>query len=545
MNRPLPRRQLPARRQAGGKLAPLALIALALSGCRSHPDHESSTATGGSRSGGPDKAAPIYTASAPRSPKPAHPAAPLSPAQLPALSAHKAAVQVSAPASADYPCGQVEVNGDLIPLDCLQPEHWTIPDAAQAVLSHAQMAGAKQPAVSGLPAVVDHRLKGTEGPMRNQGAVPACTGFSLAAAIDHSLAHAVGKAGPGVSVLELWSRYHQFQMGPATDANRGHPLTSETIWPYDQNEARLFIKCPKGTSPEAGNCGDAQAKEQAAAAEKSPYGELTALQHLNSADHHAVRAALAAGQDVWFCAKIGGYLGCGKKSCNLEHVSGSDDMYIRDFDARKDPGGHCMVLSGYQTTQQGTYYLIHNSWGTGWANKGYGLIHEDTFHRNVEAGATYLVTAMPAKHARQAAGEGASEGEGDGAEPELARARAVRKLLEGGPNGPCREGHAPDSITEKCEPLCPDESPRGDGYCADAAGCPEGQTNLLGECVPAAPRSHAENAAGVASTCGPGGCSYKVPGGQIGCPEGRTCAVSCPAPRYRLGAGPQGVSCMP
>jgi C1A family cysteine protease len=48
-----------------------------------------------------------------------------------------------------------------------------------------------------------NRTNGTEGPVRNQGDVGACTAFSVAAAIDHDLLIKTGQNVP-VSVMHLW-----------------------------------------------------------------------------------------------------------------------------------------------------------------------------------------------------------------------------------------------------------------------------------------------------------------------------------------------------
>ncbi len=57
-----------------------------------------------------------------------------------------------------------------------------------------------------LPAVVDHRFVGLEGPVRDQRTSPACTAFSLATAIDHAVARWTGKPS-NVSAMDIWSRY--------------------------------------------------------------------------------------------------------------------------------------------------------------------------------------------------------------------------------------------------------------------------------------------------------------------------------------------------
>ncbi len=49
-----------------------------------------------------------------------------------------------------------------------------------------------------------------------------------------------------------------------------------------------------------------------------------------------------------------------------------------------------MLIAGYTIQPNGTYYLIHNSWGETWADRGYAWIHEKTLKSNIIS--AYLVT---------------------------------------------------------------------------------------------------------------------------------------------------------
>ena len=39
-------------------------------------------------------------------------------------------------------------------------------------------------------------------------------------------------------------------------------------------------------------------------------------------------------------------------------------------------GGHAVVVSGYRETPSGRQFLIHNSWGESWGDKGYAWFSE-------------------------------------------------------------------------------------------------------------------------------------------------------------------------
>ena len=122
-----------------------------------------------------------------------------------------------------------------------------------------------------------------------------------------------------------------------------------------------------------------------------------------------------------------------------------------------------MVIAGYKTQPNGTYYLLHNSWGTGWGESGYAWIHENTLAKNIKY--SYLVDV--------------STPSGGGTKPNQ----------PGEPTPPmpnasnCPAGTVPDSGIPICLPACPDGSPRhfnacpaggGGGGGQQATGCPPG-----------------------------------------------------------------------
>ena len=112
-----------------------------------------------------------------RVPRAAVPALP----DLPSLSAHEAAATASAGAGPRTAIRATRCG------PAARPRPWPVRAAAlffdrsgSAVPVVPRRLLAHDPAV--LPAVVDHRLEGTEGPVRNQGNAPACTAFATAAA---------------------------------------------------------------------------------------------------------------------------------------------------------------------------------------------------------------------------------------------------------------------------------------------------------------------------------------------------------------------------
>jgi hypothetical protein len=140
------------------------------------------------------------------------------PIDVAALAAHAAA-----------PCPAFEATpGNWVRFAC-GPRRW--PLALPIFLRPAAPHGI----VSSLPAEIDHRRDGSEGPMRSQGVVGSCTAVSLASASDHALRR-IG-IGDDVSSIHLWSRYGIGFSELAYHSNAGEPLASERVWPYDSREA--------------------------------------------------------------------------------------------------------------------------------------------------------------------------------------------------------------------------------------------------------------------------------------------------------------------
>jgi len=446
---------------------------------------------------GPAVLAPTDLAPAKKPPplRAAHPAAPALP-DLPSLAAHEQPAAAPSDANlADHPCRAVWTGSEAAPLACARSLMFgsgkgggATPVVPRRLLSHD---------LTVLPAVVDHRLEGTEGPVRNQGEAPACTAFATATAVDHALAR-WGGLNPSVSVMQIWSRYRSPQVETSLTSNVGQPLGSESLWPFRASEAVTWVPCSDFPKPPPAGCGKPVDDARARAVDAAATGEFTEVEYLGATpETQMLEDKIAAGQDVIVALELpSAFVPRGRAGARyIPHYAKS---------AGAD-AGHALVVAGYARLPHGTYFLLHNSWGTGWGDGGYAWIHEATLRmwtREVAA-----VDAEPLE--RDAA------------------SRPRRKRAE----TTCAGNLVPDSIRGTCSPACPDHSPRHDGVCPAPGQCPSGSVNLTGACVLAAPSANGRDPeTGISWSCGPGGCSYELPRASDPACTGATCRASCPAP---------------
>jgi hypothetical protein len=490
--------------------------------------HRGSAAGGGDSGGGVaskpgphGSASPLATTTPsfvvhPPTPDPIDPPALRRPPVAPALP--------SLPALADYPkpepppkgpdieqCGQVWSGKEWLPIACVDPTaHGHSSRAAKAVVPYALM---KAP-VEQLPSVVDHRADGTEGPVRKQTG-PECTAFALTAAFDHAYSRWTGTPG-AFSVMQVWARYDRLNEHDAVDNNVGDYLADEVDWPYDGGEATSWLPCPKtpGNGKQA-PCGVPVDRAKLASLDARPVAEISQIEAIPTSELDVVREKLAAGQDVTVAVRL--------PSFALAGTPGS--RYIvgvpPNGPATPPKIGHQILLAGYATLPVGTYYLVHNSWGTGWGDGGYAWIHQELLQKYWNSNLVVVADVEPVQVAK------------------------LRDRANGGLVAACPEGQVPDSISGMCAKACRDGSPRHNDACPVDGQCPTGQVNLTGECLLAAPaRSKGiDPASHVRWSCGAAGCAYWMPRGQLGCTQGE-CSVSCPAPDFRVATTDKGLVCV-
>jgi hypothetical protein len=418
---------------------------------------------------------------------------------LPSLGAHEAPAMAPASAGLDgQPCHAVWTGSQAAPLACAKSLLFGSSSGGAVPLVPRTLL-ARDP--SALPASVDHRKEGTEGPLRNQGEAPACTAFATATALDHALAR-WGGTNPAVSVMQIWSRYHSPNVATSLTSNVGQPLGPEQAWPFNVTEAVAWVPCDQFAKPPRAGCSkpvdDARLRNVAG----SSVGEFTEVEYLSSPPEITMlQAKLAAGQDVIVTMEL-------PKAFVPKGRAGA--RYIPNYTKSGGPeSGHAFVLAGYARLPHGVYFLMHNSWGPSWGDGGYAWLHEATLSqwtREVVAVDAEPVERTPESRPRRQRGETT-----------------------------CAGAMVPDSISGTCTPACADRSPRHDGVCPVGGQCPPSYVNLTGVCVLAAPSaSGTDPSTGVSWSCGPGGCSYDLPRKSDPACTGATCRASCPAPDFHL-----------
>ena len=385
--------------------------------------------------------------------------------------------------------------GEYATLDC-GLSHWV----SRAVAYLPKMSLLSGP----LPAAVDHRTSGTEGPIKSQGAVGACTAFSLSSTMDN----AVRRMGRGdvIAPLHVWSKYGIPEMGTAGEETVDKTLTVEPSWPYDPVKACKLNRAPLdscgrayGVSSGSASADPALQAERALADSQGRY-RLVAVERLHArpADIDEMAAILAGGDDVWAAFSVDG------DAWSSGALRGN---VIPDYTTDGDEG-HAVTLSGYRTLPGGArQFLIHNSWGTRWGEQGYGWISEAMVSR-------WLRSAYKIKVADASAPIGPLRPSSDGCPAGQVKdavlgtcaavcasgsAPAAGVCLPSLPGFPAPGQQAPTGPLPfplppglKLPPGFPQLGPPGQPAPAPASACPAGQAPdlMTGQCMGLCPGGH-------------------------------------------------------
>jgi C1A family cysteine protease len=261
------------------------------------------------------------------------------------------------------------------------------PGAHPGATGAGAVAGGPAQVGESFPNSVDHREQNLEGPIKNQGGVGSCTGHSLSSALDNAAIRA-GNLKPGdrnamTSPMHVWSRYGLPNMGAAADGNIAQPIAVYSSWQQNDAEAcELF----QGNGSYATECAEAYGvkpngwRDDASLMAKYNKSQAGGVYKISSIEKLSAEppvmdellSVLASGADVWAAFQIDGSAWSNRAMKNAVIPDWSDSS-----------GGHAILISGYRQTPTGRQFLIHNSWGESWGEKGYAWVSEKMLTQNM------------------------------------------------------------------------------------------------------------------------------------------------------------------
>jgi hypothetical protein len=310
-----------------------------------------------------------------------------------------------------------------------------------------------------LPDNVDHRVDNFEGPVKNQGAVGACTAFSLSTVMDNAILrlHPEDAGAPGgrdprdardaagwaMSPMHIWARYANPSMKVAGESMLNQEVAPLSVWPYSPRQA---CELERG----GGECGQAYhvhpgsgARDPALQrmlqnANREALYKVAQIDNISSrpVNPDALAAVIATGADVWVGIMVDGNA--------WKHVKEANPV-VPDW--RSNEGGHAIALAGYRKGPNGKrQFLVHNSWGGTWGDHGFAWINEEMVQRHVEY------------------------------------AYAVRVEDKQGHSAPqtddmCPENELIDADTGQCASMCPGPTRRVNGQCGGGSPANNNPTN--------------------------------------------------------------------
>jgi hypothetical protein len=332
------------------------------------------------------------------------------------------------------------------------------------------------------PSAVDLRERNLVGPIKDQGSTGTCTAMSLTSAMENAIRLREHDAVE-LSALHVWAKYGSPYVFSAAHAALNEKIALEKTWPYDPVKACLLIQTPNhpcGTAygVEPGS-GINNRKLQTEWIKANKYGKfrLVGIEKLSTTtvgEGSALRSVIARGRAVWTSFWIDDH------SWKNSSLNRNTVPLYRSAKKRS----HVVLLIGYRTKSSGEIqYLIQNSWGNDWGDRGFAWISERNVHRNVRAAFAIRVADANSSERPQAQAVHCPLG-------------TVPDTITGTCSTPCSTGEAPKGslcVNSLVQPIGMNDSsvhycPRGqlfdpiDLSCKSL--CPNGLPQLGGSCLP-------------------------------------------------------------
>jgi hypothetical protein len=271
--------------------------------------------------------------------------------------------------------------------------------------------------------------------VKDQGQVGACTAFSLSTAMDNAIRRQNGTMT--TSTLHIWSHYGNPIVQNAGDSNLKKAIAPWETWPYDERVACQLDQsgdhdCGPYTPPVAQGSGVHDPTLQAKVKDSDSRGQWSVTEYDRiPSDPDTLAAILATGTDVWTSMDIG--------TTWLTTVGEN----IVDWTALNTDGGHAFVLAGYRHVGGQRQFLVHNSWGTTWGDKGYAYVSEAMIRGFLKTSYKVVVASKTAP---------------------APMPTETNKLTD----DDCATDQVVDSVTGQCAKICPNDSRPANGKCTTA-----------------------------------------------------------------------------
>lgn len=311
-----------------------------------------------------------------------------------------------------------------------------------------------------IPAAVDLRAMGLDGPVKDQQQVGVCWSFAISTLMDNGIRRAAkGDVVAPLHVLSADTFSVLFQKGKSD-----RPYSLEPTWPYDPvkacklNEAQSEVWCEDAYHVRHGSWrSDPALVGEVERANATGVYRITKMETLDDpANPEEYAQIVAKGQAIYAAFEIdgtewnrarGGIIG--------EYPTGTR-------------GRHAVTVVGYRVGR-GRELLIHNSWGASWGEGGYAWLSEATVRAHGKDAFTIEVDAGTPGQLPIPGGI-----PGFNLPVQLPFPIPGLPQLQPGPTpGPGQGGCAVrDVVFGSCANACPSGSPPVAGICAPAGSAP-------------------------------------------------------------------------